>query len=264
MKIRFYNARVLTMEADKPIFTGEIHVEDDKITYVGEKNGALDAAWDREIDAEGNLLMPGFKNAHAHTAMTFLRSYAEDVPLQEWLFEKIFPMEAKLNRDHIYHLTKLGNLEYLTSGITASADMYLNREAQAQACVDTGFRTVLIGAASGAPSDADKMETDYKTYNNFHPLVSYQMGIHAEYTCSRELMEAASELAKKYQIPMFCHNSETASEVAGCVERHGTTPTAFLNSLGFYDYGGGGYHCVHMSEEDMEIFRDFIQRTVDI
>ena len=103
MKIRFYNARILTMEkaADGlSLLEGELHVEGDTIRFVGKKEeaGGQDM-WDREIDCEGNLLMPGFKNAHSHTAMVFLRSYADDLPLQEWLYERVFPMEAKLTND---------------------------------------------------------------------------------------------------------------------------------------------------------------------
>ena len=81
--------------------------------------GSAPPVWDREIDGNGNLLMPGFKNAHTHTAMTFLRSYADDMPLQDWLTKQIFPMEAKLQPDDIYWLSKLGIMEYLTSGITS-------------------------------------------------------------------------------------------------------------------------------------------------
>ena len=97
MKIRFYNARILTMEPDSEIIRGELHVEGNLISYVGE---ACDRKrdWDREIDCDQNLLLPGFKNAHTHSAMTFLRSYADDLPLQEWLYNRVFPMEAKLTK----------------------------------------------------------------------------------------------------------------------------------------------------------------------
>ena len=79
------------------------------------------------------MIMPGFKNAHTHSAMTFLRSYADDLPLLEWLNEKIFPMEAKLTEEDIYHLSKLAIMEYLTSGVTANFDMYLTPDSIARA-----------------------------------------------------------------------------------------------------------------------------------
>ena len=97
MNIRFTNVKILTMEPGREIFDGELHVKDDRIVYVGPTvQEAVDPVWDREIDGEGNLLMPGFKNAHAHSGMTFLRSYADDLPLHEWLNDRVFPMEAKL------------------------------------------------------------------------------------------------------------------------------------------------------------------------
>ena len=117
MNIRFYNARILTMadEADRMKITeGELHVRGNRIAYVGSGvSGACageKAGWDREIDACGNLLMPGFKNAHTHSGMTFLRSYADDLPLQSWLTEQVFPMEAKLEGEDIYLLSKLAIL----------------------------------------------------------------------------------------------------------------------------------------------------------
>ena len=101
------------MGSDRKIFTGELHVEGNRITYVGDAENAPQKMWDREIDVGNDLLLPGFKNAHTHTAMTFLRSYADDVPLQTWLYEKIFPMEDKLTKEDQYWLIRLGIMEYL-------------------------------------------------------------------------------------------------------------------------------------------------------
>ena len=113
MNIRIYNARILTMEQGRDIFFGEVHVKGNRISYVGNTENAPEGEWEREIDAKGNVVMPGFKNAHTHSAMTFLRSFADDLPLHNWLNEQIFPMEAKLTPDDIYHLSKLAIMEYL-------------------------------------------------------------------------------------------------------------------------------------------------------
>ena len=255
MRIRIYNARILTMEQDREIFLGELHVEDGNIIYVGtEKNEAGD--WDREIDAGKNLLLPGFKNAHTHSAMTFLRSYADDLPLQEWLYNRVFPMEAKLTPEDVYWCAMLANLEYLTSGITANFDMYMKNESNAKASVDTGFRTVLCGSINDFGGTVEEIEQEYLHFNKYHPLISYQLGFHAEYTTKREILEDMAALGKKYQAPIYTHNSETVNEVDGCVERYGKTPTAFLDSLGMFEYGGGGFHCVYMTDEDLEICKE--------
>ena len=117
--IRFYNAKIMSMSHNCDIIEGEIWVDGDKISYIGaEREDAVE--FERQINANGNLIMPSFKNAHAHSAMTFLRSYADDVPLQQWLFEKVFPYEDKLTPDYVYDLTKSAILEYLSSGITAA------------------------------------------------------------------------------------------------------------------------------------------------
>lgn len=130
MNTRFYNAKILVLDDEKrfSVTEGELHVTGDTITYIGPAKKADTAeapAFDREIDARGNLLIPGFKNAHTHTPMTFLRSYADDLPLHEWLERQVFPNEAKLVGDDVYWLNILGIMEYLTSGITSNFDMYV-------------------------------------------------------------------------------------------------------------------------------------------
>lgn len=245
------------------IFMGEVWVEGNRIAYVGPGKGAdlvraglpQEPAWDREIDAGGNLLMPGFKNAHTHSAMTFLRSYADDLPLLDWLNKQVFPMEAKLEADDILWLSKLAIMEYLTSGITANFDMYFHPEMIAKASVDCGFRTVMVSGLNDFVSDLAELEENYLKYNDYHELISYCLGFHAEYTTSEERLKGVAALSEKYHAPVFTHNSETEDEVAQCVERHGMTPTAYLDSLGMFGYGGGGYHCVHMTDEDLEIFK---------
>ncbi|MBR5474299.1 MAG: amidohydrolase [Lachnospiraceae bacterium] len=256
MKVRFYNGRVLTMEEGRPIFEGEVRVSGNRIVYVGLSEQAPEGEiFDREIDLKGNLIMPGFKNAHTHSGMTFARSLADDLPLHEWLNNMIFPMEAKLTPEQIYHLSKLAILEYLTSGITANFDMYLTPETVAQASVDMGFRTVMVGAVNNFSQSLAQLEDWYVKYRDYHELITFCLGFHAEYTTSRELLEGVAALAQKYQAPVYTHNSETASEVEGCMERYGMTPTQLFDSLGIYDFGGGGYHCVYMTEEDLAIFK---------
>ena len=253
MRIRFYNGLVLTGSPARPV-EAELWVKDDRIEYVGAFREDA-GAFDREIDLAGDVVMPGFKNAHTHSAMTFLRSYADDLPLLDWLNKQVFPMEAKLTADDVYHLAKLAILEYLAAGITANFDMYMFADANAAASRDMGFRTVLCGCIHDFYNTPDGLRKMYEDYNK-GGLVSCILGFHAEYTCSESLLREISAIAHEYKAPVFAHNSESASEVAGCIERHGTTPTAYLDSLGLFDYGGGGYHCIHLSDEDKAIFRD--------
>ena len=258
MRIRIYNARILAMNGDTRVTAGEIGIEDDKILYVG--SPVTDAGdkplWDREIDAGGNLIMPGFKNAHTHSAMTFLRSYADDLPLQEWLTQQVFPMEAKLKPEHVLWFTKLAIMEYLTSGITANFDMYMYQDMIAQAAVDIGFRTVWVSGLNDFVSSPEEVERDYLRLNNYHDLVSSQIGFHAEYTCSEELLKEVAELARKYQAPVYTHLAETERETRECAERHGLTPLKYLDSLGMFDYGGGVYHGIYLDDEEIGIAKE--------
>lgn len=256
MKIRFYNGRILTMEEHRDIFEGELWVEDSFITYCGcAQTDVSSDFFDREIDLNGNLILPGFKNAHTHSAMTFLRSYADDLPLADWLNKKVFPLEALLTHEDIYTLSKLGIAEYLTSGITANFDMYVDSDAIAKASIDTGFRTVIVSGLNNFVHSLKGLEECFCKYNDFHPLINYQLGFHAEYTTNEELLRGVASLAKKYKAPVYTHNSETASEVKDCIARTGMTPTTYLDSLGMFAYGGGGYHCVYLDEKDIEIFK---------
>lgn len=274
---RFYNAKILTLCKDHKfdIIEGELWVKNDRICYIGDrisderfsedncamqelqenKNDRETLAWEREIDVKGNLLMPGFKNAHTHTAMTFLRSYADDLPLQEWLNEQVFPKEGQLAEQDAYWLNILGIMEYLTSGITSNFDMYIYPLMSAKAAVDTGFRMVHTSGLNNFVGNLEWLEESYHAINEMSDLTSFLLGFHAEYTTSKELMESVAGLAHKLKSPVWLHNSETRAEVAECRQRWGMTPTQLTDSLGMYAYGGGGYHCIWLEEPDFEIFR---------
>lgn len=197
-KIRIHHARIISMQgkasheaAALPVINGEIHICNDKITYVGASQSAPSAHWDREIDADGNIIMPGFKNAHTHSGMTFLRSYADDLPLHNWLYDKVFPLEALLTPEDIYWCSRLAIMEYLTSGITANFDMYQKTDAIVRASVDSGYRTVLCGSVNNFVSSVEELEQHYLRYNDHHPLITSQLGFHAEYTTSEEILRGS-------------------------------------------------------------------------
>ena len=253
--IRFYNGRILRFSPAMTLTEDEVWIDGDSICYVGPaRTDAPDFA--RQIDLRGDLLMPGFKNAHSHTAMTFLRSLADDMPLDRWLREQVWPNEAKLTDEAVYTFTMLGVMEYLTSGITACFDMYVRNDAFTAACIRAGFRAVLCSGFNDFDRDVEQVERDYRKYNALHGLISFRLGIHAEYTTSMDRLEYMAGLAEKYHEPCFTHLSETRAEVDGCLERYGLTPPQLLDRVGLFRYGGGGFHCVHMSEEDVALFAE--------
>lgn len=247
--IRFYNGHVLE---GTEVTENEVWVNGSEISYVGPKRDDM-PAFDRQIDLRGDLLMPGFKDAHTHSGMTFLRSAADDLPLQKWLFQQVFPREAKLTAESLAAFVRVALLEYIANGITACFDMYFHTDELANLSKEWGFRTVFCESLTPS-NDWDDIYRNHEKYTSMGPMVGYQVGFHAEYTANLEMLQFVSRAAHELKAPVFCHNSETKSEIEGCIERHGLTPTRFLDELGMYDFGGGGFHCVWMSDEDIDIF----------
>lgn len=255
--IRFYNGRILALKNGFDLIeNGEVIVDGNQIIYVGKaKEHNKNIKYEREINLDGNLLMPSFKNAHTHSAMTFGRSFSDDMPLQEWLYDKIFPLEDLLTGDDIYRLSKIAFLEYLTSGISACFDMYYFPENMARASVETGFRTVMCGAVNNFKESVPLLEAYYNKYNNYDELISYRLGFHAEYTTSVDIMRDIAKLAEKYEAPVFMHSSETMSETQECIHSTNKTPTELFDQLGLFNYGGGAFHSVWVDENDLDIYK---------
>ena len=193
MNLRFFHAFVLTMEEQEEEYERhELWVRDDRIVYVGqpaddrerawlmEQCGVLPHGFDREIDCAGDVLMPGFQNAHAHSGMTLLRSAADDLPLSEWLNQQIFPREALLTPQDIQILTKLAIMEYVSGGITSVFDMYLAPDETAGAFIETGMRCVQCGTVNNFTHSVSQLEDYFLRLNELHPLIGYRLGFHAE------------------------------------------------------------------------------------
>ncbi len=260
MQLRFENARLLRMTGTPVVEENmQLWVEDGKIVFVGNAATAEKRASEltdveyRIYDCENNLLMPGFKNAHTHSAMTFLRSKADDMALHDWLTKQVFPAEAKLSEGDIAVFTKLAILEYLQSGITGIFEMYLTPDSIAEACIDLGMRVTLTGSVNDFSQSVSQMREWTERYNQKSSLVRFLPGFHAEYTTNIEILKEVANLALELQMPVFAHMCETVSESEGCVERYGMPPVKFLDSLRMFEYGGGGYHLVHATDEELDI-----------
>lgn len=240
----------------EPIFIGDCVVNDNKISYLGPKK-SYNEKFDRIIDCEKNLLMPSFKNAHAHSSMSFLRSHADDLSLHDWLFDEVFPYEARLIPDDIYWLSMLSFLEYLTSGITAAYDMYFFPKTIKKAAEDFGFReNILLMLSEDSKIDEDEI-LDLQKTNSPDSLVNFSFGMHSEYTADEKTLSRAKSLISSAHLPFYTHLSETINEVEECKERrNGRTPAEFFDSEGFWEFGGGAYHCCYMTENDLEIFKN--------
>ena len=255
MAILFKNARILTMKDDH-IFEGNIVIKDNRIVYIGNDYQAY-GPFEREIDCQKNLLMPGFKNPHAHSGMVFARDLVQDVSLQDWLFKYIFPREEHLIPEDIYHLNKVAYLEYVSGGITTVFEHYFFPDSSAKAAEEFGMRMLLLGTYDAQKTSVAKLVDNVHKYNDRKdPLVRYVFGFHAEYTADDELVNKTKEAIDLAKTPFYTHISETQKEVDECVARHGLTPAEFLYKKGLFAYGGGGYHCSHLTDTEIKIFKE--------
>lgn len=262
MNIRLYNAVILDLDGSASLKKGEVVISDGIISNViyydndelSHQNSGI--IFDRSIDCEGNLLMRGFNNAHTHSAMTFLRSLADDKPTPNWLKEDIFPNEAKLTDEDIADFQSLAIMEYVSGGTVSAMDMYLRPYVTAEVFSRAGIRCAIVSGLNDFTFSIKEMEKAYKVLNYYDPLISFKAGIHAEYTCSRELLEELSGVIKSLDCPFYCHLSETKSEVEECVGRYGMTPLMYLDSLGLFDKGGGIYHGVWLTDEEIDLMAD--------
>lgn len=216
------------------------------------------ACTDRAIDCGGNLLMSGFCNAHTHAAMCLFRGEADDIPLHEWLYDRIFPVEARLTPEDIYWGAMLQVAEFVRAGITCFADMYFGLDSVYEAAKNANLCVALCGGDnSSSKHDVLRyMEKMYTKYNTMSGRVRYIPGLHAEYTCSEGLITAVADFAAEAGAPTYIHLSETLKEVGDCTVRHGgLTPPQYLHRLGFFDNGGLAAHCVYCDKDDLALLR---------
>ncbi|MGP2526566.1 amidohydrolase [Acidaminococcus sp. LBK-2] len=233
----------------------QIGINGSTIAYVG-----TDPVEGRTVlEGRDHLAVPGWVNAHTHVAMTLFRSYADDMALMDWLQNRIWPLEAKLDGRAVYWGSLLGIAEMIRTGTTCFADMYFFMEETAKAAADSGIRAVLSRGLTGSSAEdgAARLEENTELYKNWHGAqdgrITVMLGPHAPYTCSLDYLESVIARARELGAEIHMHLSETAGEVTDCREKYGKSPIALMESLGMFDGGTLAAHCVHVDEEDMDI-----------
>lgn len=261
-KLLIRGADLLTMCPDSQIIhQGAVVLAEDKIVFVGEEKD-LPAGWNYEqiIAAEGQVVMPGMINTHCHAAMTLFRSYADDLPLQEWLETKIWPIEAKLTPEDVYWGSLGAIVEMIKSGITCFADMYFYMDETAKAVEETGIRGVLSHGMVGIGANGHK---DLQIGRQFcldwegqaDGRIRTMLGPHALYTCPPDYLKQVLESAVELNVPLHIHLCETLVEVNNMRKEYGQTPIQVVDQLGLFDYPVLAAHCVHLSEEDFTVLK---------
>lgn len=259
MSILIKNISYLDIEKEKIIDNADIFIEENKIKRIGE-NLKIDA--DQVLDGENKLLTPGFVNAHTHLGMSYFRNYADDLALMDWLKNEIWPIEAKLNAEDIYWSSMLSIIENIKSGVTTFCDMYYEMDRVGDAALESGIRGVLTRGMTDVDGKGEEKLQEFDVlYNNYHNRSDGRIRVvpapHAIYTCSTEFLKEISENAKKlYDNIIHIHLSETLTEVENSKKEYGMTPIEYVNSLGLLDSQIIAAHCVHITDEEIELVKN--------
>jgi len=260
--LRIVNGTVLTMAPDQePIAEGVVCTQGGVISYAGPAEQAPEPADEQVIDASGCVVLPGLVNAHTHLAMTLFRGYADDMILQEWLEDWIWPAEMRLRPEDVYWGSLLGACEMLRFGVTCFNDMYHMPEQAVQAAIDSGIRACPSGVLLGFLPNAEQLLEEAIAFvaelrQQNHPRIHPMLAPHAIYTCPDEILLKVGEGAVEAGVPIHIHLCETASEVQDSYDEHGESPVAHLNALGLLDVPMLAAHCVHLSEEDIALLAE--------
>ncbi len=236
----------------------------ERIAYIGDTRP--EGPFDRVISGRDRLLMPALYNCHSHAAMTLFRGYGEDLPLQSWLNDRIFPAEDLLTSRSVYDGSMLAAAEMLANGVVSFSDMYFFCEDTVRAVDEIGMKAnvsrciVCFDPTSTREADTRMQEAEalYRQYHNLSGgRIKIDMSLHAEYTVLPNAARYVAEFAKAEGLSMQVHLSETEREHRECMERNGgKTPAEYFADLGVFDVPTTAAHCVYVTEGDIAILRD--------
>lgn len=237
----------------------DILVKDEKIVKI-DKNIKQDS--EEVYNGKNKLAVSGFYNTHCHVPMTLLRGYGEGLPLQRWLNERIFPFEAKLTPEDLYYSTLHGCMEMIKSGVCSFTDMYFYLDKMIEAVEKAGIKVnicngILSPNPDDEPSEVSGVEETFRLYEKYNcknGRIKIDMGLHSEYMSTSRLVKFLSEEAKKRDMIVHVHVSETKKEHEECKKRHNNlTPVKYYEKMGLLENKVNAAHCVYVEEEDIDI-----------
>ena len=258
------NAIVLTMNHNKTIHEdGVVVVKDNKIIAIGDHSLTKRYKAVKELDVDGDIVMPGLINTHTHASMTVFRSLADDVP--DRLHRYIFPLEAKLvSRDMVRIGANLGNIEMVKGGVTTYADMYYFEDEVAKTVDQIGMRAVLGETVIKFPvADAENAEEGIQYALNFikeykdHPRITPAFAPHAPYTNTTEILQKIAKLSLEHKVPSLIHLAESHRESEKIAKRAaGMSPVAYMNSIGALNEYLVGAHMILVDDQDIQLVKE--------
>ncbi len=245
---------------NRTVGAGDLVIEDGRIIRLSLDGAIADEPEATRIDLDGALVMPGLVNCHGHTAMTLVRGLGGGLPLQRWLEEAIFPVEAKMTKEDIAAGTTWGAMEMLAGGTTCVADMYDFPEACEAALAEAGMKgntnRVGLAFAENVPPGRLAECVDYVRARSPHARLVRDLCIHSEYLTNEPFCRALADANRELKRPVHVHVSETEKEHNECLARHGKTPIAYLAETGLLDFGAYAAHGVWCTDDDFRIMRE--------
>lgn len=253
------NGAFAVLDTNKPVIHGYMLIEGDKITYIGEERPeGVEGA--ETFDGKGLLFLPGLINTHGHAAMSLLRGYGDDLALQVWLQEKMWPMEAKFTSEDVYWGTALSALEMLKGGTTTFLDMYDLMDQVGKVVEESGMRAVLTRGVIGlCPPEVQQQKLDEavafaRDWNGkADGRITTMISPHSPYTCPPDYIEKLVQAAHDLNLPLHTHMSETRAEVQQNVDDYGVRPVQHLLNLGVFSRPTLLAHAVHLTDEEIEV-----------
>lgn len=254
--IAIRNATIVTVDDRDRTVEGDLYIEDHRIVQVGGK--APEA--DHTIDGTGQVALPGLINLHTHLPMGLFRGYGDDMLLEPWLQERIWPAEARLTEDAMRAGAALGCLESIANGVTSFLDMYFMEATAIESAVrEAGLRAWLgegmVDVGQTDPGDANKKLPDIEAHVKRtldDPLVQGCPAPHGAYTCNPETFHESARIAKEHGVPMHTHCSETRTEVYDVQKKHGARPVAFIADTGALDQNAVLAHCGWITKQEVK------------
>lgn len=259
MGILIENALVVLPEgAEDVIRETSLYIENDRITGIGDKPSGFTA--DQVIDGTDKLVIPGLINCHTHSYMSFMRNVADDLSFMDWLFGTIDPIEQQMTDEDTYWGANLAIIEMMKSGTTCFNDMQMNIHQTTRAVKESGMRAVICRGLVGSGNDEAGQMRLRQAYEERDAAkdcdrLTFKLGPHAPYTCDDEFLKIVAAEAKKENMGIHVHLSESESEISQIREKYGCTPIALAEKCGIFDVPAIAAHCVQVTDEDIDILK---------
>lgn len=259
MGIVIENALVVLPEgAEDVIRETSLYIEGDRITGIGDKPAGFSA--DKVIDGTDKLVIPGLINCHTHSYMSFMRNVADDLSFMDWLFGTIDPIEQQMTDEDTYWGANLAIIEMMKSGTTCFNDMQMNIHQTTRAVKESGMRAVICRGLVGSGNDEAGQSRLRQAYEERDAAkdcdrLTFKLGPHAPYTCDDEFLKIVAAEAKKENMGIHTHLSESESEISQIQEKYGCTPIALAEKCGIFDVPAIVAHCVQVTDEDIAILK---------